>query len=176
MNYPIKKGDRGADVETIQLALGIPEETKGFGYFGTMTESKLMAKLGKKSVDSEEDLNQIIPPLKGNLKTIFAKLRKGGTLSQVEREQINKGIAKVQGVFQTVKGIFGKKGDSVLDSATGGTGTASGAGDTASGADVGGDSETKGLSMTTKIIIGVGSLAILTTVIILATRKGKKGK
>ena len=171
MNYPIKKGDKGADVETIQLALGISPDTKGFGYFGNMTESKLMAKIGKTTIDSEEDFNQIIPPLKGNLKTIFNKLKKGGQLSKVEREQINKGISKVQNVFQTVKGIFGKKGDSVLDSASGGTG---GVSDVASGA--GADTKPNGMSMTTKIIIGVGALAILTTVIILATRKKGKGK
>lgn len=174
MDYPIKKGDRGADVETIQIALGITPETKGFGYFGNMTESKLMAKIGKKTIDNEEDLNKIIPPLKGNLKAIFQKLRKGETLSQTERNQINKGIGRLQNVFQTVKGIFGKKGDAVLDSASGGAGVS--AGDTASGADLGGGTEPKGLSMTTKIIIGVGSLALLTTVIILATKGKGKGK
>lgn len=169
MNYPIKKGDRGADVETIQLALGISPDTKGFGYFGNMTESKLMAKIGKKTVDDENDLNQIVPPLRGNLKAIFEKLRKGGELSKLEREQINKGIGKLKNVFQTVKGIFGKKGDSVLDSASGNTG---GVSDVASGA--GADTEPDGMSMTTKIAIGVGALAVLTTIIILATRK--KGK
>lgn len=171
MNYPIKKGDKGADVETIQLALGISPQTKGFGYFGNMTESKLMAKIGKKTVDDENDLNQIVPPLRGNLKAIFEKLRKGGELSKLEREQINKGIGKLKNVFQTVKGVFGKKGDSVLDSASGNTG---GVSDVASGA--GADSEPDGMSMTTKIAIGVGALAILTTVIILATRKKGKGK
>lgn len=171
MNYPIKKGDRGADVETIQLALGIPEETKGFGYFGDMTETKVMSKLGKKTIENEDDFAKIIPPLKGNLKTILAKLRKGGTLSKVEREQINKGISKVKNLFQTAKGIFGKRGDSVLDSASGNTG---GVSDVASGS--GADTKPDGMSMTTKIAIGVGALAVLTTVIILATRKGKKGK
>jgi hypothetical protein len=107
--------------------------------------------------------------LRGNLKAIFEKLRKGGELSKLEREQINKGIGKLKNVFQTVKGIFGKKGDSILDSASGNTG---GVSDVSSGAGVG--IEPKGMSMTTKIIIGVGSLAVLTTVIILATRK--KGK
>jgi hypothetical protein len=169
MNYPIKKGDRGADVETIQLALGISPDTKGFGYFGNMTESKLMAKIGKKTVDDENDLNQIVPPLRGNLKAIFEKLRKGGELSKLEREQINKGIGKLKNVFQTVKGIFGKKGDSVLDSASGNTG---GVSDVASGA--GADTEPDEMSMATKIAIGVGALAVLTTIIILATRK--KGK
>ena len=169
MNYPIKKGDRGADVETIQLALGISPDTKGFGYFGNMTESKLMAKIGKKTVDDENDLNQIVPPLRGNLKAIFEKLRKGGELSKLEREQINKGIGKLKNVFQTVKGIFGKKGDSVLDSASGNTG---GVSDVASG--TGNDTKPDEMSMATKIAIGVGALAVLTTIIILATRK--KGK
>lgn len=171
MDYPIKKGDSGADVETIQLALGISPETKGFGYFGNLTESKLMAKIGKKSIDNEEDLNRVVPPLKGNLKAIFAKLRKGEELSQVEREQINKGIGRLQNVFQTVKGIFGKKGDSVLDSASGNSG---GVSDVSSGA--GADTKSDGMSMTTKIIIGVGALAVLTTVIILATKGKGKGK
>jgi hypothetical protein len=173
MNYPIKKGARGADVETIQLALGIPPETKGFGYFGNMTESKLMAKIGKKSIDNEADFNALVPPLRGNVKEIFNKLKRGEKLSQAERDQINKGIGKLQGVFQTVKSIFGKK-DPVLDSASGGSGSV---GDVASGADSGAGSGAKttseGLSMTAKIGIGVGVLAVLTTVIILATRKGK---
>jgi len=169
MNYPIKKGARGADVETIQLALGIPPETKGFGYFGNMTESKLMAKIGKKTIDSEADFNAIVPPLRGNVKEIFNKLKRGEKLSQVEREQINNGIGKLQGLFQTVKGIFGKK-DPVLDSASGGSGSM---GDIASGADSGAVTTSKGLSMTAKIGIGVGALALITTVIILATRKGK---
>ena len=171
MNYPIKKGDKGADVETIQLALGIPAETKGFGYFGDMTESKLMAKIGKKTIDSEADFNAIVPPLKGNLKAIFNKLKRGEKLSPVEREQINKGIGKLQGVFQTAKSIFGKKSsaqDSLLDSASVGSGS-----DVASGADSGAVTTPKGLSMTAKIGIGVGALALITTVIILATRKGK---
>jgi hypothetical protein len=89
MNYPIKKGDRGADVETIQLALGIPPETKGFGYFGNMTESKLMAKIGKKTIDNEADFNALVPPLRGNVKEIFNKLKRGEKLSQAERDQIN---------------------------------------------------------------------------------------
>jgi hypothetical protein len=46
-------------------------------------------------------------------------------------------------------------------------------GDIASGADSGAISTSKGLSMTAKIGIGVGALALITTVIILATRKGK---
>jgi hypothetical protein len=132
-----------------------------------MTESKLMAKIGKKTIDSEADFNAIVPPLKGNLKAIFNKLKRGEKLSQVEREQINNGIGKIQGLFQTVKGIFGKK-DSVLDSASVGSG-----GDVASGAGSRGEKTPEGLSMTAKIGIGVGALALITTVIILATRKGK---
>ena len=173
MNYPIKKGDRGADVETIQLALGIPPETKGFGYFGNMTESKLMAKIGKKTIDNEADFNALVPPLRGNVKEIFNKLKRGEKLSQSERDQINKGIGKIQGLFQTVKGIFGKK-DPILDSASGGSGSgedvASGAN---SGAGSGGNKTSEGLSMNAKIGIGVGALVLITTVIILATRKGK---
>ena len=169
MNYPIKKGDKGADVQTIQLALGIAPETQGFGYFGNMTESKLMAKIGKKTIDSEADFNAIVPPLKGNLKAIFNKLKRGEKLSQVEREQINNGIGKIQGLFQTVKGIFGKK-DAVLDSASGNSGSMS---DIASGAGSGAEKTSEGLSMTAKIGIGVGALALITTIIILATRKGK---
>jgi hypothetical protein len=169
MNYPIKKGDKGADVQTIQLALGIAPETQGFGYFGNMTESKLMAKIGKKTIDSEADFNAIVPPLKGNLKAIFNKLKRGEKLSQVEREQINNGIGKLQGLFQTVKGIFGKK-DAVLDSASGNSGSM---GDISSGAGSGAEKTPEGLSMTAKIGIGVGALALITTIIILATRKGK---
>jgi hypothetical protein len=55
-NFPLKKGVRNAKVEELQLALGIPSSTFGFGYFGNQTLSKLVDYYGKQSIANEAEL------------------------------------------------------------------------------------------------------------------------
>ncbi len=49
-DFPLKKGVRNETVKELQLALGIPETTFGFGYFGNQTLSKLKLYYGKESI------------------------------------------------------------------------------------------------------------------------------
>lgn len=54
-DFPLKKGVRNETVKELQLALGIPETTIGFGYFGNQTLSKLKLYYGKESIANSNE-------------------------------------------------------------------------------------------------------------------------
>ena len=55
-DFPLKKGSRNETVKELQLALGIPQTTFGFGYFGNQTLSKLKLYYGKESIANSNEL------------------------------------------------------------------------------------------------------------------------
>lgn len=65
--FPLQKGSRNSKVEELQLALGIPSSTVGFGYFGNKTYESLMKAYGKGSIDNESEFKVALAKIKGGV-------------------------------------------------------------------------------------------------------------
>lgn len=151
--FPIKKGSRGDNVKAIQLALGIPSTTQGFGYFGNLTASKVKAKIGKESIDNQSDLDAILGAKGTESNARFLLLRKaaqGKELTQEERDRLNKGIDTAVNIFKGLKDVFSKSGSSSDTTST-----------TAADISTPEQGSQGGITMTTKVLIGVGAVLVL---------------
>jgi hypothetical protein len=65
--FPLQKGSRNSKVQELQLALGIPSSTVGFGYFGNKTYEALMKAYGKGSIDNESEFKVALAKIKGGV-------------------------------------------------------------------------------------------------------------
>lgn len=107
-NFPLKKGVRNAKVEELQLALGIPKTTLGFGYFGNQTLSKLKLYYGKESIANEAEFKVAKAKIAKAIQLLSSASKAGIAPSDNTRMTIGTNVGAGQ-QYGVLKGSVGGK-------------------------------------------------------------------
>jgi hypothetical protein len=107
-NFPLKKGVRNDKVKELQLALGIPSTTLGFGYFGNQTLSKLKLYYGKESIANEAEFKLAKAKIAKAIQLLTSASKAGIAPSDNTRMTIGTNVGAGQ-QYGVLKGSVGGK-------------------------------------------------------------------
>jgi hypothetical protein len=107
-NFPLKKGVRNDKVKELQLALGIPSTTFGFGYFGNQTLSKLKLYYGKESIANEAEFKVAKAKIAKAIQLLSSASKAGIAPSDNTRMTIGTNVGAGQ-QYGVLKGSVGGK-------------------------------------------------------------------